>query len=180
MNGHLVHLVLNHVPVLGTVFVVIALAAGVLLKNRVLERFAFVVLVGVALSAVPAYFTGEPAEESLEHAAGISKTAIESHESVAQAGLIVLGVLGLLAILALIRTRGGRDAHALATALLVLTLVAGGLMAWTAHLGGMIHRPELRAGTPAPAGAEAAGVETRGTEAGENEGAGHEGGADRD
>ena len=57
MNAPQIHLMLNHVPVLGVLFVTITLAAALLLRNGTLLRFALFALVVVAIAAIPVYFS---------------------------------------------------------------------------------------------------------------------------
>ena len=59
------HLMLNHVPVLGAVFGFLLLAYGVWRKNDTLQRAALWSFAVVALVAVPVYLTVEPAEEAV-------------------------------------------------------------------------------------------------------------------
>jgi uncharacterized membrane protein len=159
MNPVQIHLMLNHVPVLGTAFVVLALGAGALLRNGTLIRFGLGVLVVVALTAVAVLFTGSSAEDRIEHLPGVSGRAIEAHEDVARPATIGLGVLGLLALASLVLSRRRAPSRAVATGMLALTLACGGVMAWTAHLGGMIRHPELQTTAGTGGGAERSGGE---------------------
>ncbi|HWP84126.1 MAG TPA: hypothetical protein VNN17_02975, partial [Terriglobia bacterium] len=95
-----------------------------------------------------AYLSGEPAEEVVENVPGVNAALIEEHEESAVAALAALEVLGALSLLSLFFSRKSASS---APALLVhgsllLALVAFGLVAWTAHLGGQVHHPEIRAG----------------------------------
>ena len=149
MSPTQVHLMLNHVPVLGTIFVLVALAAGLALRNGLLQRFALSVLVGVALLAIPVLLTGNAAEDRVEHLAGISQRSIEAHEDVARPATWALAALGALALFGLLRSGRRELSRGFAAAMLALTLVMGGVMAWTAHLGGSIRHPEIGASTAA-------------------------------
>lgn len=143
-TAHL-HLVLNHLPVLGTLFGALGLAYGLWRKSRDVVAFSLGLFVLSGLAAGAAYLTGEGAEEVVERAAGASEVLLERHEDASFYALIAAGVLGVFALgtLALFRQTVPRAVVAL---LLVLALGAGGLMAWTANLGGQIRRPELRSG----------------------------------
>ena len=62
---------------------------------------AAVVLVIVALAAVPVYLTGEPAEDGVKSLPDVSKDFMERHEEAAGAaftGVVVLGVIGYFAL----------------------------------------------------------------------------------
>jgi uncharacterized membrane protein len=147
MNWTHLHLLSNHLPVVGTVFGVGLLAWGVLRRNDAVQRAALGTFVLVALLALPAYFTGEPAERVMEHAAGVGEASIDAHEAAALMALIGVEVVGFLALIALYRAGGGRSLSALATrAVLVMGIVTAGLVAWTADLGGRIRHPEIRSG----------------------------------
>lgn len=150
MNWAHMHLMLNHVPVLGTVFGLVLLAWATIRRSDAVHRVALGTLVGVAILALPAYFTGEPAEEVAERAAGVAKAAIESHEAAAAIALVGVEIVGLLALAGLYRARrGATPSVALARAVLVAAVITGGLMAWTANLGGQIQHAEIRSGAPA-------------------------------
>jgi len=149
MNAPQVHLMLNHVPVLGILFVTIALAAGLWLRLGTLLRFALVTLVAISLAAIPVYFSGGSSEETIEKLAGVQKSAIEQHEDVARVVSLGLGMLGLASVVALIRYRRRAIPPALAATMLVAVVALSGALAWTAHLGGQIRHAELRGVTSA-------------------------------
>jgi len=75
MNLAHLHLVLNHLPVLGTGFGLALLIFGLWRRSDELKKTALGVLVLVALAAVPVYLTGEPAEELVQAVPGVSKPA---------------------------------------------------------------------------------------------------------
>jgi uncharacterized membrane protein len=155
MNWPHIHLLLNHVPVLGTIFGLALLGYGVLRGSEALKRTALGVFVAVALLALPVYFTGEPAEEVVESAAGVSKAAIDAHEAFALISLIGVEVLGVIALAGLMLARRGRPVASEVTgAALVVSLAVAALMAKTANLGGQIRHEEIRAGAPPANGAE--------------------------
>jgi hypothetical protein len=61
------HLLLNHIPVLGTmIFAPLVLAWGLLRRSRDATLTGLLLAILLALTAVPIYLTGEPAEEQLE------------------------------------------------------------------------------------------------------------------
>lgn len=144
MNWPHIHLMLNHVPVLGTVFGLALLAWGLLRRNSALERAALVTFVLLALAAIPVYLTGGAAEESVEHVAGMTEGAMEAHEEAALLALIGIELLGVVALGALLLART-RFAALLTRSVLAVALTTTGLMAWTANLGGRIRHSELQA-----------------------------------
>lgn len=146
MNWAHMHLLLNHVPVLGTLFGLALLLYAVVRRNDGHKRVALGVFTLVALLALPTYFSGEPAEEVVEHRAGVSEPAIESHEDAALGALAGVEVLGLVALVGLFLSRGGRALPAnAARAVVLVAILTAGLMARTANLGGQIRHAEIRA-----------------------------------
>ena len=145
MNGAHLHLLINHVPVLGTFFGLALLAFGAWKGSDELRKAALGTFVIAALASVATYLTGDPAEHVVKGLAGVSSALIERHDDAAGVALGGAIALGVLALGGLIWFRGGRPikswfgALALAAAILVT-----GMMAWTANLGGQIRHSEIR------------------------------------
>jgi hypothetical protein len=147
MNWVQAHLVLNHLPVVGTWIGAGLLAWGLLTRKEDVRRAALGLLAMVALSAVPAFFSGIGAEERVAELPGISSAEISDHEAaavVALAGCMLLGVVAVAALL-VSRRRQAVPAGWLAT-VLCLALLCSAILAQAAHLGGMIRHPEIRGG----------------------------------
>lgn len=149
MNLVHLHLVLNHLPIVGTIFALLLLAAGLFWQKDELKKAAMWAFCLVAAFAIPAYLTGEPAEEVAEKLPGVTETIIERHEDAAKIALILVLSLGTLSGAGLIATRAKPVPRWLASGLLAVSLTTSGLMAWTGNLGGQIRHTEIRAGAPA-------------------------------
>lgn len=85
------HLLLNHLPVVGVIMGV--LVFGFFTKQPWVKRSALFVILLSALFAVPAYLTGEGAEDSLERVAGFDEAFIGPHEDVATLYVWIIGGL---------------------------------------------------------------------------------------
>ncbi|MDM7922081.1 MAG: hypothetical protein QUS14_07250 [Pyrinomonadaceae bacterium] len=145
MDAAHLHLMLNHIPLLGTVFGLPVLLAGILLKNNALRIAGLLMLLVAALAAIPVYLTGEPAEEIVENLPGVGHDQIEAHEDFAMFALISAIITGVIAAAALAFDWMRKQAAALLSAVaLVAALVTAGLMGQTANLGGEIRHTELR------------------------------------
>jgi hypothetical protein len=141
-----IHLAVNHLPVLGALLGTAVLAFAAATRHAGSRNLGFGVLVFAALFALPAYFSGEGAEEIVEDRPGVSETLIERHEEAAEQALavtIAAGILGAAALLA-VRTRHDRAVKGLFTAALLLSLASTAMMAQVAHLGGQIRHDEIR------------------------------------
>ena len=140
------HLLLNHVPVIGTVFVLLVLLLAYWRRSAELGKLALGGLAVVGVMSAVVFLTGEPAEEAVENLAGVSEGMIHLHEDAAMVSLVLAGVLGTLSIGLLWWYRRRELPRAVLGTALVAVLAMSGAMAWTANLGGQIRHTEIRAG----------------------------------
>lgn len=147
MNAAQIHLALNHLPV-GLVLVgVPLLVAALLKKSKELRGAASLIILLSALTAIPVFLSGEPAEEIVEHRAGVSEGVIHDHEEAAELSLILIEILGALVLAAWLFDRFKSPTPSpVWIGIVVLGLVNLGLLVRTAHLGGLIRHDELRSG----------------------------------
>lgn len=156
MNAAQIHLVVNHLPVLGAVFGAVLTAAGFVLAKDDLKKAGLWTFVFAGLSAVGADLSGDGAEEVVEHLPGVLESAIHAHEEAAEKALTALLVVGASALGVLAHAwRAKALSNRLAAAVLALSLPACALVGWAAHLGGLIRHTELRAGAAAAVAPEA-------------------------
>lgn len=143
------HLVLTHLPVVGLVFGIALFAAALVKKSNELKTASFWIFSIIALLALAAFFTGEPAEDMVEKIPGLIKSEIKSviepHEHLAVAALISTMILGFVSGIGLVFSRKTQTvSKGLTIAVLILSLISAGLMAKTANLGGKIRHTEIR------------------------------------
>lgn len=140
------HLVVNHVPILGTVFALLLGLAGAALRKPDLVRAALVGFVIAGAASLAATKSGEEAEHVVEGLPGVTEQAIHAHEEAAEVanyGAIALGVGALVAL----AFAWSAPLPVWATAaVLVLALGVSGLMVRAGNLGGEIRHTEIRAG----------------------------------
>jgi len=155
MNQAHLHLLFNHLPILGTLFGILILAGGYLLKNNTVKRTALGIFVLSALCAIPAYLTGEGAEEIVEGLPGVSENLMEAHEDLANIFLWMVGALGLFSLATFYADFKSKK---IAATLYALTLVAAiGTMVFAQRVGssgGEIRHTEIRSGATATVGNE--------------------------
>ena len=140
------HLLLNHIPVVGSLVAVVLFATAFFFKETVSTKFALAFTAAIAVVAVAVYFTGGAAEDAVENLAGVTETAISRHEEAAEMTTIAIGIFGALSALALFMARAKRAPRWLALSGLVGSIAVSGLMAWTANLGGQIRHTEIQSG----------------------------------
>ncbi len=73
MSGPFVHLALNHLPIVGTLFVIALLAVAGVRGSGELTRVSLAALLVLALVAVAVYLSGEAAEEAVEDLPGVAE-----------------------------------------------------------------------------------------------------------
>lgn len=159
MNSAQVHLALTHLPVVLTLAGMIILIVSLIIKNPIVTKVGLFVFIAAGLTALPVYFSGEGAEEMVENIPGVSEAIMEEHEDIAKLSLIAIvitAIVGLVGLLNFITRKFGKPVHIV---VLLLSFVATGLLAQTAHLGGQIRHSEIRSGN-ALANTESNGNET--------------------
>ena len=144
------HLMLNHVPLVGMVFVLLLLGVAAWRRNETMGKLGLVVMVGLAVITVVVFLSGEPAEEALERVVNVSEATIHPHEEAAEAALIATGIAGALALVMLVTWWRRSMPRWVIGAALATALVATGMLAWTANLGGQIRHTEIAGAGPAP------------------------------
>lgn len=144
MDAAQVHLALTHVPVVLSFAGLIMLIVALLRKNDALTKTALYVLLLAGIFAVPVYFSGEGAEEVIEHLPGVSETVIEEHEEFASLGMGIVASCGLISLIGLLVYKKHQFVKYLKVAILLFAIVSATAMAWTAHLGGQVRHPELK------------------------------------
>ena len=150
MNTAHLHLMLNHLPVLGAPLLLALLAYGLGRRLPEVIRVALWCTAALGVVALAVYFTGEPAEELVESLPTFDHDLVERHEAVAVVTTAVLVVTAALAGAALWLARRGGRLTATATRLVLVGLLASSVaVAATAWTGGPIGHPEIRAGAPA-------------------------------
>jgi len=146
MNDAHLHMVVNHFPIIGTIFGLGILIAGIAFKNNAIKNTAFVVLIVSAVFGFASMATGEGAEEVVEDFPNIGKKIIHNHEELAEKFILLLYVTGAFALLSLIATVKNHSKAKLFTWItLLLTIVSTVLVKEVGTSGGEIRHTEIRA-----------------------------------
>ena len=136
MEAQKIHLMLNYYPVIGMVIGVIFLLIGSRKKSGRITRIGLVAFMVVALLALPALVTGEVAGSALGTSAGAYADALTKHKEMARMTIVAIEATGLAALIGLFMFRcKSEPAKWFTAAVMVLSLAACGLAAYTTHLG---------------------------------------------
>lgn len=144
------HLVLNHFPILGTLFGALILAGGIIWRKNQVMVTGLIMLVIMAVITPVVSQTGSEAEEVIEEL-GIEESYIEEHEELAELATPLMSILGLLSLVSIYgivkQTKYRRVLN-------IITLVGAigifGLMVQIANLGGQIRHSEIRQEVSSP------------------------------
>ncbi|MCB9282855.1 MAG: hypothetical protein H6563_02180 [Lewinellaceae bacterium] len=144
MNQAHIHLLLNHFPILGSLFAAGILFFGVILNDRKVNQVGLLSLVAFTLLTIPAFLSGHGAEEVIEDYPGISHAAIHNHEEAAELGLWIMVIAGVIALVSYFLQRRKEQMHRLLSLItLVAATAAFGVFFRVGLTGGEIRHPEI-------------------------------------
>ena len=144
MNNPHLHLLLNHVPTIGTVIAFGLLLLSFMRRDNGLKRVSLEVFFVVALLTLPAYMSGVGTEFTFETYPDISKEIIVRHHDAALVASIFMLLTGVLAWLALWQWRRlNRPRNGALALVLLASAVTLVLMGRAANIGGEIRHPEI-------------------------------------
>ena len=138
------HLLLNHVPVLGTIIAIALFLISLCGKNSDLRRASLIIFAGVALVTIPTFVSGFGAQVNITHQPGVSGPLIQRHLGSAMLSFWFMEITGAFAIAGLWQLhRNARTSRGNVLAVLLFSLLSAGLMARTGNTGGDIRHPEV-------------------------------------
>lgn len=146
MNFAHLHIVLNHVPSLGTIVGAVLFIASLIKNSDHLKRISLYVLVGTALATLPTYMSGNAAQQLLRKNPAIPQGLIEQHQNSAMITLVFMTITGTFAWFGLWQFRRfSRPGRWNTSAVLFFSILTTSVILRTAYLGGDISHPEIRA-----------------------------------
>jgi uncharacterized membrane protein len=157
MNLAHLHILLNHLPIVGTL-ITLGLFLVALVGNRDdLKQSCLALFSLMALFAIPTYMSGTGAHQAIQESPDISMALIETHQGAALLAFIFMEITGVVALIGLWRySRTNKNpwisgpARLNLFAVLFLAIVTSGLMAITGNTGGDIRHPEILPAEGAP------------------------------
>lgn len=139
------HLLLNHVPTVGTVIGLGLFLLSFVRRNDHLRHASLEVFYFIALAALPVYLTGVAAQQMIAGRPDVSTAAITAHHDRALLAFIFVEITGFVAWVALWQFRRlSRPADWTSPAILLLAVLTLALMTGAASVGGEIRHPEIK------------------------------------
>ena len=154
MNLAHLHLILNHVPTVGSAAALGLLILGYARRNDHLKHVGLELLFVIAVLTLPVYVSGVAAHRELKEVKEVSDDAIRVHQDAALIGFGVMELAGFAAWLALWQwRRRGAAAPGFVPVAMALLIASLAVMGAAANIGGEIRHPEIRAAGEAAAAA---------------------------
>jgi uncharacterized membrane protein len=145
MDASHIHLISNHVPIIGVLCGILVLGYGMVRQSPPTLAAAYMLFIVSALIGLVAYFSGEGAEHVAEELPGVTHDSIELHEEAALYSLISYVILMIFSVIAFIRSKNHYNRiRKLALIILILSILTFTSAAITGFLGGQIRHTELR------------------------------------
>nr|WP_315153624.1 hypothetical protein [uncultured Flavobacterium sp.] len=146
MNDAHLHMVVNHFPIIGTIFGFGILIVGLVLKNKTLINTSYVLFIVAGIFGAFSMGTGEGAEELVEDMPNIGKQIIHEHEELAEKLALLLYVVGGLSFAGLfLNFKNHSKAKLLSFLILCISTVGLFLVQKVGASGGEIRHTEIRA-----------------------------------
>lgn len=148
MNDAHLHMVVNHFPIIGTIFGLMILVMGLVLKNNSVKNTAYILFIICALFSFTAMYTGEGAEEIVEDMPTIGHQIIHEHEELAEKFAIIMYVLGFFSLVSLLANiKNHKFSKILSFITLTLAILGTILSKSVGTSGGEIRHTEIREST---------------------------------
>lgn len=145
MNGAHIHLLLNHFPIIGTIIGFLVLVAGFVLKSTIIKRVGLGILVFTSIIGIPAFLSGDKAEDVIEKLPGISENIIKQHEEIAEVFIWLIGLTGIFSLITLYMDLKEKSINTiLYYVVLAITFVSIIVSKNVGTTGGEIRHPEIR------------------------------------
>jgi uncharacterized membrane protein len=146
MNPADIHLLLNHLPVIGFGIGLALFVVSLVSNQSELRRVGLVIFFLAAALTIVTYVSGNDARESLKKTPGVSGALMEAHESAALVAFVFMEITGFFSWIGLwIWRRPSRFARLNVGIVLILATMTLVLMSRAAYFGGAIRHPETEA-----------------------------------
>ncbi len=145
MNLAQIHLLIVHLPVLGSLIVLYLGVKAIRNQDITTYKGFYWASILMAITASIAYFTGpETAVWVKAHISDYNKDIVENHALWGRIGFSVGILAGLLGVMSIANYAQEEKPHkSIPWILLVITVLLVIIFGYTAHLGGYIRRPDL-------------------------------------
>jgi len=141
-----IHVVLNHLPIYGTILGAVALAISLVLRSRAAQITALLIVLIGGVSAYPVLVSGQRAYKTIRDVSDdAGAEALDEHMDRAEKTIGAFYVLTVVALAGLlVPIKWPRTSFPLAAVTLAAALICSGLAVYIARAGGQVRHPEFR------------------------------------
>lgn len=147
-NSAYLHILINHVPVIGTGIVLFVLIYGVIRRSDEIKKLALVLMLLTSLVTIVVFNSGEKSGQVVEGIAGVNEDFIAPHAEFADYSYKAAIAVGIISLVLLIAYRKKHLPVYIVIIFFLLAAGVNGMMAWTSHLGGKINHLEIMGESP--------------------------------
>jgi hypothetical protein len=145
MNWAHVHLIINHIPVIGIPVAVLLLVYPLIKKSEEMKMVSFGLFASIVLVTRAVYFTGGAAKKVFKNLPGVTEAYISRHEEIASLTLILMEMMGITSLAGFVFLRRSSAIPKWVVAIvLVLSFITAAATSLTANLSGRIRHAEIR------------------------------------
>ena len=148
-----VHVVLNHLPIYGTILGALALALSLILRSRAAQITTLILTLIAGASAYPVFITGQRAYKTIRGQSDDAGAAwLDEHMDRAEKTIGAFYFLAALALAGLlVPIKWPKTGLPLTAVTLAVAVICAGIAIYIAQAGGPIRHPEFRTSeTPDP------------------------------
>ena len=149
-----IHVVLNHLPIYGSILGATALAISLLLRSRAAQITALILTLIAGVSSYPVFVTGQRAYKTIRSTSDDAGADwLDEHMDRAEKTIGAFYFMAALALAGLLLPiKWSKSAVPLAALTLAVAILCSGIAIYIAHAGGRVRHPEFRPSeTPTPA-----------------------------
>lgn len=145
MNFVHLHLLINHLPIIGTAIGFFVLLTGTLLKSKVTQRTGLLIATFAAIAAFPTMFSGDQAEDLLETSKEIDMSFVDAHEHAAELYIKIVIGAGIVSLITFLFTFGKSKITQALSWISILALAVSMVFSFeVGSSGGEIRHTEIR------------------------------------
>jgi uncharacterized membrane protein len=145
MNGAHLHMVVNHIPIMGTIFGLGILITGLVKNNNTVKNIAYVLFIIAAVFAAISSSTGEMAEDLVKDIPSVGKKIIDEHAHFAGLLTLTLYVLGVTSAAGIfLNLRKNNRTKTIASLAILLGIIGVFFIFQAGKSGGDIRHTEFR------------------------------------
>lgn len=140
-----IHLILNHIPIIGVAVVSAYLLIAIIFKNTFMQKVSLWFLLCLAVVTIGVYLSGLGAETPVKSLPGVSNFYLQLHEKVARIAAMTIWAIGGITFLGLLFLRNRELLFKyFVRGVFAMTLLSNALFILTGYLGGQITHAEIR------------------------------------